>query len=108
MGGGAVGYLCFYIWNAVSVDSYDMYGNRSLIGRQLRVDSFGRSGAAVEIGLGGRYEAIQGVWVSRFVSPYMIVQFRHGKGKGGEKFLRWEAWNFTVTRAAEKKNGKFD
>ncbi len=38
-----------------------MYGNRSLIGRQLRVDSFGRSGAAVEIGLGGRYEAIQGV-----------------------------------------------
>lgn len=37
------------------------YGNRSLIGRQLRVVSFGRSGAAVEIGLGGRYEAIQGI-----------------------------------------------
>lgn len=37
--------------DAVSVDSC---GNRRLIGRQLRVDSCGRSGAAVEIGLGGR------------------------------------------------------
>lgn len=55
--GEEVGYLCFYIY-AVSVDSC---GNRSLIGWQLRVQSFGRSGAAVEIGLGGRYEAIQGV-----------------------------------------------
>lgn len=58
-GGGEVGYLCFYIWMRSVLTA--MYGNRSLIGRQLRVDSFGRSGAAVEIGLGGRYEAIQGV-----------------------------------------------
>lgn len=42
-----------------------------LIGRQLRADSFGRSGAAVEIGLGGRYEAIQGV-LSKFVSHYIF------------------------------------
>lgn len=57
-----------------------MCGNRSLIGRQLRVDSFGRSGAAVEIGLGGSYEAIQGV-LSRFVSPYMIVQLYMARGR---------------------------
>lgn len=64
-----------------------MYGNRSLIGRQLRVDSFGRSGAAVEIGLGGRYEAIQGV-LSKFVSPYIFCTIVHCKEGGGEKFLR--------------------
>lgn len=65
-----------------------MYGNRSLFGRQLRVDSFGRSGAAVEIGLGGRYEAIQGVLNEQVCQSLHDCTICAWQGEGGEKFLR--------------------
>lgn len=86
--GGEVGYLCFYIW----MRSVLSCGNRSLIGRQLRVESFGRSGAAVEIGLGGRYEAIQGVWAC--LSVLTCSYFVHGRGwEISSLFAGEKAWN---------------
>ena len=78
IGGGEGRVFMFLCLDAVSVDSC---GNRSLIGRQLRVDSCGcgRSGAAVEIGLGGRgmkpFRAFEHVCQSLHV-----LYFVHGRG----------------------------
>lgn len=101
---GEVGYLCFYVWMRSVLTAVEI---RRLIGRQLRVDSCGRSGAAVEIGLGGRgmkpFRAFEHVCQSLHVCTLYMA--------GGEKFLLFlpvRSVKFTRDACSRKKTGKFD